>query len=159
MSEIHLTEVLEQPVAAVRRRVRMEELQDTMGAAFEQVLAALEESGTRTAGAPYARYRGVSADLVDVEIGFPVESPFAGAGDVVGEVLPAARVVEAVHAGGYDALRSTYEEIERWMREKGVTPSEEMWEFYESGLQSDPDPANWRTRIVWPVTGLAISRD
>lgn len=157
MTEIHLTDVLEQPVAAVRDRVRTDELKNTFSAAFHQVFTALTEAGMQPAGAPFARYRGMPTETVDVEIGFPVVSPFAGSGDVVGETLPAARAVEAVHVGDYDSLRATYEEVERWMREHEVTPSEEMWEVYESGPESDPDPATWRTRIVWPVTGPAIT--
>lgn len=158
MPEIHLTDVLEQPVAAVRQRVRMDDLTDTMDTAFPHVLAALTQAGAQAAGAPYARYRGVPNGLVDVEAGFPVASPFAGSGDVVGEVLPAAHGVEAVHIGSYATLSATYEAMERWMRENGVTPSEEMWEFYETGPESGTDPASWRTRIVWRVTGQAAAR-
>lgn len=157
MSEVHLTDVLEQPVAGVRSRVRTDELTSTFSTMFDRVFTVLTEAGTQVAGAPYARYRGMPTDTVDVEIGFPVVSPFAGHGDVVGGALPGGRVVEALHVGDYGDLRSTYEEVERWMGEHGVRPSEEMWEVYESGPESDADPETWRTRIVWPVTGPAIT--
>lgn len=157
MGEIHFTEVVEQPVAAVRSRVRMDELPDAFSSAFHRVFAALAEAGIRASGAPYARYRGMPTDTVDVEIGFPVESPFPGSGDVIGETLPAGRAVEALHSGDYDSLRGTYEEVERWMRAHDVIPSDQMWEVYLSGPESDPDPATWRTRIVWPVTGPGIT--
>lgn len=157
MSEIHLTDIVEQPVAAVRDRVRTDQIQDAFGPALEKVFATLSEGGHQLAGAPYTRYRGMPGDTIDVEIGFPVASPFAGSGDVVGETLPSGRAVEALHVGDYDSLRTTYEEVERWMREHHLTPAEQMWEIYEAGPGSDPDPSTWRTRIVWPITGPPIT--
>ena len=34
---------------------------------------------------------------------------------------------------------------------------QESWEVYEAGPSSDPDPATWRTRVVWPVAEPQIS--
>lgn len=157
MTEVHLIDVLEQPVAGVRQRVRMDELTGVFDTRFQEVLAALHTAGRHPAGAPYARYRGEPTDTIDVEIGFPVDGPFTVTGDVVPGTLPAVRAAEAVHVGSYDGLPATYDEMFAWISEHGLNAMDEMWEVYESGMESDPDPATWRTRIVWPVTGPALT--
>lgn len=152
MTEFRIIEEPEQLTAGIRRQVRTTELPAFFDDAFHEVFDALREAGVAPAGAPYARYRGPVGETVDVEAGFPVLEAFSG-GEIAGGALPAGRAVEAVHTGSYDALHETYEAIETWLGEKGLTASAEMWEIYESGPESDPDPATWRTRVVWPVSG------
>jgi effector-binding domain-containing protein len=156
MGDIHLIELQEQSVAGVRQRIRMDEITTIFDTRFQEVLQALRSAGVAPAGAPYARYHGEVGETVDVEVGFPVEQPFAGSGDVVGETLPAVRAVEAVHEGAYDSLKNTYEAVERWMGERDLKPLDQSWEIYEAGPESDPDPATWRTRVVFPVTGPQV---
>ncbi|QOR72383.1 GyrI-like domain-containing protein [Ruania alkalisoli] len=157
MDEIRLMEVVEQPVAAVRARVPVEDLSRCIEQSLRTVLASVSARGARTAGPPFARYRAVAADAVDVEIGFPVDPVVEDSGEVISSTLPAARVVEAIHRGPYDHLAGAYAEIERWMFDHHLTPSEEMWEVYEAGPESDPDPNTWRTRIVWPTVALMLT--
>ena len=33
---------------------------------------------------------------------------------------------------------------------------DQSWEIYEAGPESDPDPATWRTRVIFPVTGPQV---
>ncbi len=158
MTEIHMIELLEQPVAGVRQQVRMEDLKNLFDTAFEQVLEAIQAAGAAPAGAPYARYFGRPTETVEVEIGFPVLEPFAASGDIVVSTLPAARAAEAIHTGSYDTLAETYRAIERWIAEHELQMLDESWEIYEAGPESDPDPATWRTRILFPVSGPQVER-
>jgi len=154
--EISLIDVEEQPTVAVRRQVRMVELADFLGGTFDAVAAEVSRAGLRIAGAPFARYRGKPTDVVDVEAGFPLTEPWRADGDLVAGNLPAARAIEAVHHGSYDELRGAYTAIEAWAAEHHVTTQEDVWELYEAGPQSDPDPQTWRTRIVWPIERPAV---
>lgn len=151
MTEISLIDVEERPTVAVRRQVRMEELPDFFARVFDEVAAQVEQAGAHLGGAPFARYRGSPGEVVDVEAGFPLTAPWPGGGDLVAGSLPAARAVEAVHRGSYETMRETYLEIERWVAEHELHVQQDCWELYEAGPSSDPDPATWRTRIVWPV--------
>lgn len=156
MMQISLINVEERPTVGVRRQVRMDALPAFFDEVFESVAAQVEQAGARIAGAPFARYRGVPTDVADIEAGFPLTEPYTGGGDLVTDVLPAARAIEAVHQGGYETLARTYEQIERWAEEHGVRTQDDMWELYEAGPASDPDPETWRTRIVWPVAPAEV---
>ncbi|TRW42891.1 GyrI-like domain-containing protein [Georgenia yuyongxinii] len=156
--DIHLIDVQEQPVAGVRQRVRMDEITTVFDTAYPKVLGAIQQAGGVPAGAPYARYFGMPSDTVDVEVGFPVTEPFTASGDVIGSTLPAARAAEAVHTGAYDTLPETYKVLEAWIAEHNLQVLDESWEIYEAGPDSDPDPATWRTRVVFPVSGPQVER-
>ena len=152
MTTIGLIDVEEQPTVGIRRRVPVGELTTFFAEVFDTVAASVERAGARIAGAPYALYRGAPTDTVDVEAGFPLTVPFRGEGaELVTGVLPAAHAIEAVHQGDYETLHRTYAQVEEWAVEHHLQPQEEMWERYEAGPNSDPDPDTWRTRIVWPV--------
>ncbi|HMO11186.1 MAG TPA: GyrI-like domain-containing protein [Actinotalea sp.] len=85
--------------------------------------------------------------------GFPVDGPVTVAGGFAHRlVLPGGRAVQAVHVGPFDTLEQTYEALLAWLSEQGLTPSGQMWESYLSDPAVEPDPAAWRTLIVWPVT-------
>lgn len=158
MDGFRIIEETEQPTTGIRRRVRTGELPAFFDDVFHEVFDALKDAGVEPSGAPFARYRGAVGETVDVEAGFPVAEPVPVSGELVAGALPAARAVEAVHTGPYDTMRTTYEAIEAWLAEQGLTALDDMWEIYESGPESDPDPATWRTRIVWPVTGPQVAR-
>jgi AraC family transcriptional regulator len=37
------------------------------------------------------------------------------------------------------------------MTAEAVAPAREMWEYYLSDPGTEPDPARWKTLVVWPV--------
>lgn len=166
MDEFGLVEQLERPTAGLRRVVRMETISEAFQA-LDTVLEALGARGVAPAGPPYARYRGEPTDVVDVEVGFPVEStarlasaagPGASGGvELVLGALPAGLAVEGVHAGAYDGLAPMYGRLLAWMEEHHLQRGEDSWEIYESGPASDPDPTTWRTRVVVRVSGPGLA--
>ena len=56
-----------------------------------------------------------------------------------------------MHAGPYDELPATFAAIERWMDENGHRPGGAPWESYITDPAEHPDPADWRTRVCWPL--------
>jgi effector-binding domain-containing protein len=91
------------------------------------------------------------AETVEVVVGFPVAGPIAAQGEVVPFELPGGRVVTGTHVGPYDTLTNTYEELTAWTQAEGLTLAEGMWESYLSDPSAEPDPATWRTQVVWPL--------
>ena len=45
----------------------------------------------------------------------------------------------------------TYEALQARMKADGAAPAEVMWEFYVTDPETEPDPAKWRTRVIWPT--------
>lgn len=148
---IRLVQRPEQHTAVVRERVPMDELPPFFGRAFGAVMAAAQKQAVQIAGPPFGLYRGMPTDTVDVEAGFPVAAPFAGSEGVAAGTLPACRAFEATHTGPYDTLGATYDAIQERMKEEGYSPADSMWEYYLSDPATEPDPATWKTLVVWPV--------
>ena len=70
---------------------------------------------------------------------------------VAGGTLPEADAFEALHTGPYDTLENTYNAVLGRMQAEGLTPGDIMWEYYLSDPETEPDPAKWQTRVIWPV--------
>lgn len=151
MTTIRIIECSEQPTAAVREQVPMMELTAFFSQAFEETTAVLQAQGVQPVGAPFGKYYGQPAAMVDVEAGFPVATVITPSGRVIPGSLPAGRVVETFHVGPYDTMESTYSEIEDYFAEEKLHPGSVMWESYLTDPGTEPDPAKWRTEICWPV--------
>ncbi|GHG56105.1 hypothetical protein GCM10012320_28190 [Sinomonas cellulolyticus] len=151
MTEISSTDLTEQPTAVVRATVRTDELRPFFDGVFGKVVAAVQSAGARVVGPPFAMYHGMPTETIDVEAGFPVAGPFADGGGVTASVLPGGPAVQAMHIGPYEGLSETYREMTEWMRSKGLTPGESMWEVYLSDPEAESDPASWRTQVFCPT--------
>jgi effector-binding domain-containing protein len=151
MTEITLKELERQSTAVIRERVPMDQLRAFFDRAFSATMAALQKQGRQPVGPPFAKYYGMPTKTVDVEAGFPVSAPIHDDAGVAGGELPGGRAVEAIHVGPYEELSRTYQEVDRWMRERGLTPAEFMWESYLSDPDREPDPKTWRTQLMLPV--------
>jgi effector-binding domain-containing protein len=147
--DMKIVELQEQPTAVVREQVAMSALPGFFGRAYAAVSAALEAQSIQPAGPPFALYRGMPTEMVDVEAGFPVSTTVAAVNGVRAGILPACRAVQSMHIGTYDTLGTTYEAVKERMSEEGWEASEDMWEYYLSDQSTDP--ATWRTLVVWPV--------
>lgn len=151
--DIKSTQLHEQPTAVLRETVPMNELREFFSRAYHSVMSATQQQHVQLAGPPFALYRGMPTDVVDVEAGFPVAAPLSGGGDggVISGSLPAGQALEAMHVGPYETLPETYGAIMGKMQTDGLTPGNSMWEYYLSDPAAEPDPAKWKTLVVWPV--------
>jgi len=147
--DVKIVELQEQPTAVIREQVAMNALPEFFGRAFAEVSTAMEAQSMQPAGPPFALYRGMPTETVDVEAGFTVSTTIAAVNGVQAGTLPACRAVQAMHVGGYDTLDTTYEAVKQRMREEGMKASDDMWEYYLSDQSTDP--ATWRTLVIWPV--------
>jgi effector-binding domain-containing protein len=147
--DVKIVQLQEQPTAVVREQVAMNALPEFFGRAFAAVSAAMETQSIQPAGPPFAFYRGMPTEIVDVEAGFPVSTTVAAANGVQAGILPACRAVQAMHVGSYDTLGTMYEAVKQRMKEEDLKASDDMWEYYLSDQSTDP--ATWRTLVVWPV--------
>jgi effector-binding domain-containing protein len=135
----------------VHEVVKMADLTDYFGRAFGAASAELQRQGVTPAGAPLALYHGMPTDTVDVTAGFPVAGPVrAGDGTTV-TPLPVGPAVATVYVGPYDGMTRTYDEIAAWLQAEKLTPRPDMWEEYLTDPDTNPDPATWQTRIVFPL--------
>ena len=153
MSQIGLTEAPAQQVAVIRRTIQASELSGFYPTVLGVVAAAVERAGGTIVGPAFGWYHGEPTDTVDVAGGFPVSGLADGTldGEVTVLERPACLAAAALHVGSFEGLADTYRELEAWLRDRQLDRAEHSWEEYLSDPETQPDPEDWQTRIVWPL--------
>jgi len=137
----------------MRRRVTRDEIATALSESLPTVFGYAQQHGLAITGPPFARYPEVGMGSLVIESGVTVAAPPAMAPDDGIEALtvPAGKAVVAVHRGPYDSLPESYQQIEKWMRDQGLSAAGAPWETYLTDPGERPDPATWETEIVQPV--------
>ena len=138
-----------QPLAAVRRRLRIADIGRTWKPALDIVWEFLHQhEGLRTDGHNCFLYHHPApgeATMV-VDFGVQVIRPFQDAGEVVCTETPAGEVAVTMHIGSYSKLAAAHEAINSWRAETGTAFAACSWEIY--GDWTD-DEAKLETQVVY----------
>ncbi|MDP9483103.1 MAG: GyrI-like domain-containing protein [Chloroflexota bacterium] len=151
-----------EPTVAVRIQQPMDQLDlaGAFGRYLPMVASRVEAEGGTISGPSFGRYHRFGPDVVDVEIGFPVERPPEGLpalgtvepGEVGVSELPGGPVARTIHLGPYDGLPAAYDALHEWIHaQPGYDDSVGAWESYVDDPGSTDDVATLRTEIVWPL--------
>lgn len=135
----------------VHETVRMADLTEYFGRAFAASSATIAGQGLVPTGPPIALYHGTPTDTIDITAGFPVDAAAVAGEGLVLTPLPVGPAVTTVYVGPYDGMTRTYDQIAAWLQAEKLTPRQEMWEEYLTDPDTNPDPATWQTRIVFPL--------
>lgn len=141
----------EQLVASTLLLVTPDEIGSSLERALPSIWNYLQDLEIPPAGAPFTRYHDVQEDQVRIEVGMPVPEAFPGDDSVESRLLPGGLTANTWHIGPYDRLKEAYQAIEAWMQDNGYEPGGAPWEVYHTDPGEEPDPANWRTEVVWPI--------
>ncbi|HTW66872.1 MAG TPA: AraC family transcriptional regulator [Bryobacteraceae bacterium] len=142
-----------QPVLIVRRRVKPDEIANTLAQTLGQVFLHAQQNGMAIAGQPFTRYLEWGPGLLTIEAGLPVAA-HAGVeenGDVRAGTLAGGWAAVTTHAGPYDQLAGAHAAVQQWIETEGLTAHGAPWEVYVTDPADYPDPKEWRTEIFWPV--------
>jgi len=139
------------PTAVIAAVIAPDELVALFDRSYGQIATVAAAQGIELGGPAFARYNGPPGDRIDLEVGFPVERPVEGSGEVRAGTLPARRVARVVHHGGFDGLGAAWGALETWIGEHGLVPGPVLWEVYLTEPSPDMDPADLRTELNWTV--------
>jgi effector-binding domain-containing protein len=137
--------------AVIHLTVPRSEIQQVMGPAIHEVIAAAREQGIGPLGPVFAHHLRMSADTFDFEVGVPVSAPPEESGRVKAGSLRGGRVARSVFQGNYDQLHAAWGQFGEWVRGQNLRAAPDLWEVYAKGPESDPDPASWRTELNQPL--------
>ena len=145
------------PVAVIRLTIPRSEIQTVMGPAMGELLAAIAAQGIAADGPLFSHHFAMHPDTFDFEVGIFTTIFVEDAGRVRrGESSASPTVAKMTYRGPYEGLGEAWGEFDRWVAAEGHTPAADLWEFYISGPESSPDPAQWRTNLLRPL--LAVAR-
>ena len=151
MSDPELVNVAPVTTAVIRGRVGMGELRNFFDRSFATLATTLSAQEIAIAGPAFGLYRNAPDDGFDLEVGFPTDRAVEPAGDVVPSSLPAGRVARFVHRGSFDGLSASWQQLQSWIEEQGLTRQPMWWEVYVTEPSPDMDPRDLRTELNAPV--------
>ena len=148
-----ITQSEAQLTAMIHLTVPVEEMQNVMPVAIQELFAAVAAQGITPVGPLFAHHLSTPSDVFDFEISLPVAVPIASAGRVQPGKLAGTRVARTVYHGDYSGLASAWGEFIGWIDAEGYKTSVDFWECYAAGPESGPDPSTWRTELNKPLLG------
>lgn len=149
----HIADLPAQRTALIHLTVPRDQIQHVMGPGISEVMATVAAQGLAITGPWFTHHLRMDPAVFDFEICVPVSSPVAAAGRVRPGELRAAKVARTVYHGGYEGLGDAWGEFMAWMAAQGLAQASDLWEVYEAGPESGPDPAQWRTVLHQPLIG------
>ena len=148
---VGLRKIERSPVLFVHKEAPVAGIGPALGEAYGAIWPYVQRVGVEPAGPPYARYLSVKPEHAVFEAGVPVSRAVPGEGEISAGELPGGDVAVTTHIGPFDQMQPAYEAIGAWMREHGRADGGPPWEVYMTDPAEEPDPAKWRTDIVWPL--------
>jgi effector-binding domain-containing protein len=151
-----IIDVPQRTAAVVRIKCPRERIQEVVGPAIQEILAALASQGQQPKGPLFMHHLTMSSTDFDVEVGFPLDALITADGHVVPGMLPAARVAQCVYRGPYEGLRAAWEAFGKRLEGDGhvrgeLGPIETLWESYLVGPETTSDSTQWRTELNLPL--------
>lgn len=153
---LHPPEIVDVPAVPVARipvTVPRAEIASVMGPGISEVMAAVAAQGAGPAGPWLTHHHRMDPGVFDFDICVPVSAPVTAVGRVLPGEVPAARVARAVYQGPYDGLGEAWGALMAWVQEQGLAAGPDLWEVYEAGPETGPDPSTWRTVLHRPLVG------
>lgn len=146
-----IKQTADQQTAVIRFTIPRAEIGSVMGPGFHELMGTLAAQGIAPSGHWFSHHLRVDPDVFDFELGVPVSTPVSPVGRVVQGVLPGATVIRTTYHGGYEGLGEAWGEFEAWIQAEGMKTTDNLWESYVAGPDSNPDPATWRTELNRPL--------
>jgi effector-binding domain-containing protein len=147
--EVVTRTVSAQPLAAVRRRVRIGDVGRAWKSALDLVWEFLRRhEGLRTDGHNCFLYHHPAnrEAAMDVDFGVQVIRPFEGEGEVICTATPAGEAAMTTHIGPYAGLAAAHDAVHSWRAAHGRAFAGCSWEIY--GDWTD-DEAKLETKVVY----------
>ena len=139
-----------QPTVSIRTRSSVEKLPQVLGESYTAIGQYLGSLGEAPSGAPYVAYYNMDMQDLDIEIGFPVSKPVAGAGAIQPSQMPAGKYATCLHQGPYKDCGGAYEALTLWVKEHGYETAGGVYEVYLNDPNVTP-PEELKTQIIFQL--------
>jgi DNA-binding transcriptional MerR regulator len=147
---LNVTEVPEVTYAVIRERAPQEQLNEVIPRLIDKVHDWVEQFGF--VGPPVCICPMPEDGWIDAKVGWPVRTDDRPPEPIELVTYPATRAVVHQHVGPYSELSAAYRQLWEAMDAAGLEPGPDTRELYLSNPQEVPDPRDYVTQIVWPVS-------
>ena len=135
---------------SIRKRTTLTELPNIIGNSYHRIAGYLAELGEQPADVPFTAYYNMDMRNLDVEMGFPVAGPLPGKGDIKAGRIQQGKIVSCMYKGFYSGMEAVYNEIFKWIAEKGYQQAGVCYEYYYNS-PGEVAESELLTRIVIPL--------
>ena len=138
------------PAVTLRSVAGFAELPEIFESSFARLIAYLEDLDEDIAGPPFAIYRNLPTEELDVEMGLPVTHPVPGNEHIISKEIAVENAASTVHTGPYEEIESAYIALAEWINDNGHEPTGDSYEFYlnDPGTTS---PEDLQTIVFMPL--------
>ena len=134
----------------MRVRVSPDQVSEALGWVLPACFQSAVDRGLGP-GRPFARYRTVRPDELELDAGVVVSEPGTSDGDIKATQLPSCRAAVVMHVGPYEDLPASHRALVQWAKDNGHDPAPGPWEVYITDPSEQPDPSTWQTRLYLPL--------
>jgi len=131
----------------------METIGEQLGGLYGMLFTEAGKQQLEVVGAAFVHYLDYdeSTGFSNYRAGIQVSAPGMDAGQVKAVSYPEVQAVQALHTGPYEEFTSSYDKIGAYIESNEILVNGEAFEFYQTGMQLESDPALWETLIVFPL--------
>jgi len=152
LTDIMLLQQPEQTALVIEKQGEIDTFSRLIGEGFMKIGAYMEELKEVTTDIPfvvYPAYEEMNEKNIGMIIGLYTAKSLPARDDIQSIVIPSRKIAVCLHKGTYDQLAELYQEMAKWINEKGYNPSGTSIEHYYTGPEV-PETEHI-TRIVMPL--------
>ena len=127
------------PALLIRLVTSVGNLPNEVGRVYSSIIAYLAGKGEQPLGPAFIAYYNMDMERLEVEIGFPVAKEIAGKGDIISGQIPAGKKATCFYKGPYCDMDSSYEDLAKWINDRGYVPAGVVYEFYYNSPEEVPE--------------------
>lgn len=151
LSPLTVLQAVPRPAAVIHITVPREKIQEVMGAAIQEAVAAAGAQGIGPAGPVFAHHFDMTPGIFNFEVGVPVSGPVSPTGRVKQSLLPGGKVARTIYTGPYEGLGDAWGDFIDMIEAAGHTRAPNLWECYLTDPTTTPNPADYQTELNHPI--------
>jgi len=153
VNKITIVSILETPTLTIRFRAAPQDIGRKLGEALPAIFALVQSRELEIVGPPFSRYHAhdLASGTFEIEAGMPLAVATPGEGSILGSELPGGRAAVLIHRGPYETLGESHSKLQEWAAAHELRAAGGPWEEYVTDPGTQPDSAQWETRIVLPI--------
>ena len=139
-----------------RGRCSHADIATTLGPILGAVFQFAVTSGLELRSPPTTLYVEWGPGMVTIHAGLAIATAPSQLPDgMLVETLPACEAAVAIHTGSYDGLADAHAAIDQFLDDQRLSKAGPAREVYLTDPGEVPDPAQWKTQVLWPVRAVS----